>query len=84
MAAQIAGGMAYLESQNYIHRDLAARNILVAESNTVKIADFGLARLIKEDEYEARLGKGLIHSSFSVLITELKEWEFKNLSSIYH
>lgn len=56
MAGQIAAGMAYLESQNYIHRDLAARNVLVADGNVVKIADFGLARLIKEDEYEARVG----------------------------
>lgn len=37
-------------------RDLAARNVLVGENNIVKIADFGLARLIKEDEYEARVG----------------------------
>lgn len=47
VGAQIACGMAYLESQNYIHRDLAARNILVGDNNSVKIADFGLARVIK-------------------------------------
>ncbi|CAJ0561148.1 unnamed protein product, partial [Mesorhabditis spiculigera] len=49
--------MGYLESKNFIHRDLAARNILVSHANAVKIADFGLARLLlKEAEYEAHPG----------------------------
>ena len=56
MAAQVAAGMAYLELHNYIHRDLAARNILVGESNICKVADFGLARLIADDEYNAHDG----------------------------
>ena len=56
MGAQIASGMAYLELNNYIHRDLAARNILVSDNNIVKVADFGLARLIAENEYVAHEG----------------------------
>ena len=55
MSAQIAAGMAYLESQNYIHRDLAARNILVGENNIVKIADFGFARFLGEGVMAATL-----------------------------
>ena len=48
--------MAYLEEHSYIHRDLAARNILVGEGNSCKVADFGLARVIKEDIYSPKEG----------------------------
>ncbi|KAK2898026.1 tyrosine-protein kinase HCK [Channa argus] len=55
-SAQIAEGMAYIETKNYIHRDLRAANILVNKSLVCKIADFGLARIIEDNEYTAREG----------------------------
>lgn len=50
--------MAYIERMNYIHRDLRAANILVGDNLVCKIADFGLARLIEDNEYTARQGSG--------------------------
>ncbi|XP_068194417.1 tyrosine-protein kinase Lck [Antennarius striatus] len=56
MASQVADGMAFIEAKNYIHRDLRAANILVSHELICKIADFGLARVIEDNEYTAREG----------------------------
>lgn len=48
---QIAAGMRYLHEKNVCHRDLAARNVLLDDFRVAKIADFGLARDLKQDYY---------------------------------
>ena len=56
LITQVAAGMAYIEQNNYIHRDVRAANILVGKNQICKVADFGLARLIEDDEYNAHQG----------------------------
>ncbi|XP_025788090.1 tyrosine-protein kinase Srms [Puma concolor] len=55
-ACHVAEGMSYLEERRIVHRDLAARNVLVGDDLGCKVADFGLARLLKEDIYSPSSG----------------------------
>ncbi|XP_064318577.1 tyrosine-protein kinase receptor TYRO3 isoform X4 [Phalacrocorax carbo] len=47
----IASGMEYLSSKNFIHRDLAARNCMLDENMSVSVADFGLSKKIYSGDY---------------------------------
>nr|XP_015099373.2 tyrosine-protein kinase Srms [Vicugna pacos] len=55
-ACQVAEGMSFLQERRIVHRDLAARNVLVGDDLACKVADFGLARLLKDDIYSPSSG----------------------------
>ncbi len=46
-AIQIGKAMAYAHGQGVIHRDLRPSNVLVSESGTLKVADFGTSRFLE-------------------------------------
>ncbi|XP_072962707.1 serine/threonine-protein kinase STY13 isoform X1 [Typha angustifolia] len=44
-ALDVARGMAYVHGLGFIHRDLKSDNLLISADKSIKIADFGVARI---------------------------------------
>ena len=57
--SQLRAALAYCHSKGVVHGDVKAENVLLAEDGTVKLADFGIARVLNT---ETRREAGLASS----------------------
>jgi 5'-AMP-activated protein kinase, catalytic alpha subunit len=50
MYAQILSGIEYIHKLGVVHRDLKPENLLLDHNNNIKLVDFGLSNLYRENE----------------------------------
>ncbi|HUH00380.1 MAG TPA: serine/threonine-protein kinase, partial [Kofleriaceae bacterium] len=57
-ATQLCAGLAYAHGRRVIHRDIKPANIFITREGTVKLGDFGLARVLNEVRIKQTMVRG--------------------------
>ncbi|NYJ01799.1 hypothetical protein HNR19_002497 [Nocardioides thalensis] len=59
IGAQVAEALAYVHGRGVIHRDVKPGNVLIGPADRVKLADFGIARLVAQATRHTRTGHAI-------------------------
>ena len=60
-AMQIGKALEHAHSRGIVHRDIKPHNIMVLKNGSVKVADFGIARIMSESHTLTREALGSVH-----------------------
>lgn len=83
LGAQLLRALSYAHERGIIHRDIKPSNILVTASGIVKVADFGIARIVEDDAAEAGEPGEIVGSARYMSPEQLRGWNATPRSDVY-
>src|ERR671921_753890 len=83
VATQLLHALSYAHRQGIIHRDIKPSNILLTPGGTVKVADFGIARIVEEDDVATGEPGEIVGSARYMSPEQLKGEDATPRSDIY-
>ncbi|KAA6400938.1 MAG: putative protein kinase domain protein [Streblomastix strix] len=72
LASQLASGLSFIHSKQVIHRDLKPSNIFISGNNRIKIGDFGISKIMDEQDYTNQVAGTKLFLSPEML----KKWSY--------